>query len=265
MRTELPVLELELAKRSVSADSRAAFDAAKAASDHNQTETAWLFLKLADRLQILAADDDELDTRTAALRNEGAEKLSSWRAKTVAELVRQVVDSQRPSPEAASRRKTLLYEATRIRDEGADNTYRRLALVRRNRTLLLPVVVTVVLALIVLVATGISDLDASADQRDAGFLAAVALFGTLGASISAIQSLGDATKQRMPDALTSATMTLTRPVVGTGAALAAVVIAEAGFLKLDTASGYVLLAVSFTAGFSERYIVRLVDTATKRG
>jgi hypothetical protein len=56
----------------------------------------------------------------------------------------------------------------------------------------------------------------------------------------------------MPEALASATMTLTRPAVGAGAALAAFVIAEADFLKLDTTSGYVLLALSFAAGFSER-------------
>ena len=108
------------------------------------------------------------------------------------------------------------------------------------------------------------ELGANGDERGAEFLFAVGLLGALGASISAMQSIAQGAGQRMPAALSSAAMTLTRPAVGAAAAVGAYVIAEAGFPKLDTTSGYVLLALGFAAGFSERFIVGLVEATTKK-
>jgi 8-oxo-dGTP pyrophosphatase MutT (NUDIX family) len=266
LRTVLPASAHELTSRShatsrtdgidVQRAIEVALEETEAALERGDAEAGWLCLKLAERLRLLDANDRELKAHATALRNEGVEKLSSWRGKTVADLIPKW---ELPRPD----RQICLYEATRIRDEGGDNDYRRLALLRRNRTLLLPVIVLAIGALVILVWTGVSELAADSESRDAGFLAAVTVVGIIGASISAMQSLGATAKRRMPEALSSATMTLARPVVGAGAALGAYIIAEAGFLQLETESGYVLLALGFAAGFSERFIVRLVDTSTK--
>ena len=273
----LPIVELEMRARDGAwgVTARQALAAAAAANDRGEPEAGWQLVKLADRLQILEADDDQVEARAAALRNESAEKLSSWRRTTVAELVAHAAAPPKPGPKhvggagadgdpAAQRRRVLLYEAMRIRDEAADNGYRRLALVRRNRTLLLPVLLGILAALLAVVLAGAVDLDAGGNERGAEFLIAVALLGALGASISAMQSLGQEAGQRMPEALTSAAMTLTRPAVGAAAAVGAFVIAEAGFPKLDTSDAYVLLALAFAAGFSERFIVSLVEGTGKR-
>ena len=269
-----PVFELESgARRAAHGDAvRLALDESAAAGDRGESEIGWQLVKLADRLQILEACDDEVEARAVALRHESADKLSSWRRATVDELLGQV--SGPPVPSApdrqatddareGQRRRVLLYEATRIRDEAADNSYRRLALVRRNRTLLVPVMLGILACLLILLATG-TELDEDGADRGAEFVFAVALLGALGASISAMQSVGQGAGQRMPEALTSAAMTLTRPAVGAAAAVGAYVIAEAGFPKLDTSSGYVLLALGFAAGFSERFIVGLVEATTKK-
>jgi 8-oxo-dGTP diphosphatase len=269
LTTVLPVIELEAGARKAPAmTARQALVEAAAASDRGEAQLGWLLVKLADRLQILEADDDEVEAREVALAKESGEKLSSWRKATVDALLAQVVakaPGEPPADDAPSRqrRRLLLYEATRIRDEAADNAYRRLALIRRNRTLLLPVMLLVLATLVIGIALGI-ELDADGEERGAAFVFAVALLGALGASISAMQSIARGAGERMPEALTSATMTLARPAVGAAAAVGAYVIAEAGFPKLDTSSGYVLLALGFAAGFSERFIVGLVESATKK-
>jgi len=61
----------------------------------------------------------------------------------------------------------------------------------------------------------------------------------------------------------STALTLTRPVVGAGAALGDYAFVQAGFLQLDITKGYELLAIGVVAGFSERCVFGLVGTAPK--
>jgi hypothetical protein len=87
------------------------------------------------------------------------------------------------------------------------------------------------------------------------------LFGTLGASVSVAQGLlkADLTG-KIPEHKVSSFVILMRPPIGAAAAIVAVVLTEAGILHLSTDSQFVLMAVAFTAGFSERFIVGAVES-----
>ena len=177
-----------------------------------------------------------------------------WRAAAVEELL-----TKSDKAQGLGRRRQLIYQASEIRDEGTDNDYRRLSLVRRNRTWLLPVLLAGIALLLVLVGPADVSLESSPTD-DVGFLAAVATFGGLGACVSAMQSLAATGRQRLPEALLSTTLTLARPAVGAGAALGAYALVHAGYPDIALTEGYDALAIAFIAGFSERYVFRLVAT-----
>jgi 8-oxo-dGTP diphosphatase len=273
----LPMSEIELAEGVTPADDlkwRPAFEAARDASERGDSEGGWQCLKLAYRQRLLVCGRHELDARVASLRAEAADKLWGWRGAATSELLALLGPDSPSSATGAGdghhgaragldRQRRLAYIATHIRDEASDNAYQSLSLTRRNRTLLVPVLVAALAAILLLVGVGSVDLASLPTGDSAGFLAAVGLFGVIGASLSAIQTLSKrAQSQRIPDAMASAVLTLARPAVGAGAALGAYVLVQADFLKLDITSGYVLLGIAFAAGFSERFVFGLVDTAT---
>ena len=99
-----------------------------------------------------------------------------------------------------------------------------------------------------------------------GFTALVAVFGALGACLSAIQSLGRAgAGGRIPEHVASSIITITRPALGAAAALGVYAIAASGLLNisLDEQEAHLtILALAFAAGFSERLVLSAVGTAT---
>ena len=244
---------------------RAQLADARAHHKRGEVDTAWRCFTPAARRELEKAKPAELIAQADALRHEAASgKLSSaWRS----ELVRALLDEEHievpaDDPDQDVRRRVAV--ATRIRDEDADNRYYRVALVRSQRSLLLGVLLVCIVIVLLLAAT----VDWNTDLGDptVGFIALVAVFGMLGACLSAIQSLGHAGAQgRIPEYVATSLITITRPALGAAAAFGVYAIAASGLLNISLEgeeAHLTVLALAFAAGFSERFVLSAVGTAT---
>lgn len=205
-----------------------------------EIDAAWRCFTAAARREIEVADATELIIRAKALRNEAkSDKLSVWRAKTILELLDTAEIEQRlttglhaPSHETLRRVRERVAEATRHRDDDNNNRYYRVALVRDQRSLLL-VVLLICIVLILALAAAV-DWDSDLSDPSVGFAALVATFGSVGACLSAIQSLGrQSAGSRIPEHVASSLITIARPALGAAAALGVYVIAVSGAFNID--------------------------------
>jgi putative (di)nucleoside polyphosphate hydrolase len=254
---------------------RAALEDARSAQRDGRIEEAWTSLKTAARLDVFGAERPELLARAETLRNEAAVKLDDWRGRSVAALLElnrplDCLGSTDPAAAKASPESGgdddyeiswRVYQATFLRDGAADNTYYKAALVREQRTLLLAALATVILVVLGLAATGWLRFDEDPATPSAGLLAGVALFGMLGACLSAIRSMASIPEGRIPEHTLASKLTVARPFIGAAAALGVFAILEAGFLKLDTGdAATVALAVAFASGFSDRLVMGIIGS-----
>jgi hypothetical protein len=229
-----------------------------------EIDTAWRCFAPAARRELDAAEAVELELRADALRQEAdSGKLSAWRSKTILKVLEEAeIEGQLPGELKDVR--TRIAEATRVRDDGQDNSYYKVALVRGQRTLLV-LVLLVCIALVLGLALAV-DWDTDLGDPSIGFVALVAVFGALGACLSAIQSLGRVGAQgRIPEHVASSVITITRPALGAAAALGLYAIAASGALNIDFTdkeAHLTVLALAFAAGFSERLVLSAVGAAT---
>ena len=100
---------------------------------------------------------------------------------------------------------------------------------------------------------------------DLSFWCSVALFGALGGTVSGIITIKDAfkTKEDIPERVLNGWVTFARPLVGLLVSIAITVFLLSGiFTLLETAvTKYVIFAVAFASGFTERLIVGVVKKA----
>jgi hypothetical protein len=230
-----------------------------------EVDTAWRCFTPAARRELEKAEPAELIAQADALRREAASgKLSSaWRSELIRALLdEEHIDVPADDPHQDVRRRVAV--ATRIRDEDADNRYYRVALVRAQRGLLLGVLLVCIVIVLLLAAA----VDWNSDLGDptVGFTALVAVFGALGACLSAIQSLGHAGAQgRIPEHVATSLITIARPALGAAAALGVYAIAASGLLNISLEgeeAHLTVLALAFAAGFSERLVLSAVGAAT---
>jgi hypothetical protein len=159
--------------------------------------------------------------------------------------------------------KARLRQAMGIRDEGLANDYRKVDLLA-ERLLSLYLSLLLAIALIApVVLLGNPDPD---EALDPWLLALVALFGAIGASLSAILSLSrGSADRRVPEHLTQSKITFFRPLFGAGAALGVYVAYLAGTqsVSADRAVNPLgpILTLAFVAGFSESFVVKAVGRA----
>lgn len=230
-----------------------------------EIDAAWRCFTATARRELEQASAVELTAHANALRREAASrKLSSaWRSETITDLLA-TEEVEGKLPEGIDEVRWRLNEATRLRDEDADNRYYKVALVRGQRSLLLLILLGCIAIILGLAAA--VDWAGDLDDPSVGFAALVAVFGALGACMSAIQSLGRAgAGGRIPEHVASSLITITRPSLGAAAALGVYAIAASGLLNisLDEQDAHLtILALAFAAGFSERLVMSAVGTAT---
>lgn len=237
-----------------------------------EIDAAWRCLAAAARREIDVFDATELIMRAKALRHEAqSDKLSSWRARTILDLLETAevetqltAGSQAPPEERLEKVRARVAEATRYRDDDANNRYYKVALVRDQRSLLLVVLLLCIVLILALAAA--VDWDSDLSDPSVGFAGLVALFGSVGACLSAIQSLGRQTAgSRIPEHVASSLITIARPALGAAAALGVYVIAVSGAFNIDFSkeqAHLTVLGLGFAAGFSERLVVSAVGAAT---
>jgi hypothetical protein len=161
--------------------------------------------------------------------------------------------------------RVLLSEAMLVRDEAARNGYRRGRLLRQNVLTLAAAAAVLAVFLVVLAFALPVDLDSEPDSSSGRLWLYGFLLGGLAGAVSATQRLtARGTRGRLPELREYSLLVLVLPMTGAAAGLAAVPLATAGIIPVKPTVAAVL-AVSFAAGFSERLIVRAVDTVAGSG
>ena len=172
------------------------------------------------------------------------------------------------APPAAYR----LYEATLLRDEHFNNGYFKLELVR-SQLKLLSVILLVAFVTFAAVLLDVLPIDGGAAITGQGGLAAsrktivsAALFGIVGAAFSAILSTAKVpAKSRIPEQISARAITIGRAVLGAPAAVLALFLLHLGLIQIggvDASSPFLILTVAFVAGFSERLILRAIESVS---
>ena len=260
----------------------------------------WEALAAAKRMEIFGiVTDDELQDRTTVLATEASAKLDGWRKAAIDALTGSLVAQvgtpapaetgssargasgaahptrQQPADAtsasatgtdalamAAVRRR--LYLAMAILDEHNDNQYFKLDLFLgqvRLQLLMLSVFVVLIGVLLILRADALTNRAITANESSFVVLAAL-LFGMLGASVSALQSLVQRGRSgRIPGQMASRWITFTRPFIGAASALVTLLLFGAGVVALGQPGIAALCAIAFFSGFSERFVTGVLESA----
>ena len=211
-------------------------------------EGAWHCLHAAQRSIVYAYSNEERIACATVLRLE-AKKIASWRCQAIEHLL---------GADANSVDATSLHVALKVRDEYSDNQYHRIWLLRDQ---LRNLVVITSVALVIFIATSTSTSLPDASPWDFRVLVAILCFGILGASFSAARSItGESSKSKIPEQVANKWITLARTVLGATPALAAYAFLNSNILNLGPISVEKTLAVAFVAGFSERLVLKAIET-----
>lgn len=231
--------------------------AAEMALDENNVDQGWKCFHAAQRMEIFGLEEDELESKAEALRREAADKLSSWRKETVDALLKD--EGGRKSKTTKER----VYRAALIRDEHFNNRYHKIGLLQ-SQMKVLSIILFVALGLALLLALyDLLPLGTDPVTSDWEMVVPVMVFGLLGGAVSALLSLArTSTRSRIPEQIAHNLITLMRVSLGAAVALAAYVFLQAGILSFTLTSGALILAISFAAGFSERLVIRAVESVT---
>jgi ADP-ribose pyrophosphatase YjhB (NUDIX family) len=238
-------------------------DRAEEALRSYDTDLAWRCFTAANRLALyghhaLAGQSAVNDRARAILQEAQQKKLSGWRKSTIVDLLDGDADV---SPDK-------VVFAWQILDEHHANVYHKLRVVERQLGLL---AIAALVAVIVWIAAAPSLAVSLANSGPAGsanlaldsrgFAAAIVLFGVMGAIVSGILSMARGPEGRaIPALLLDSMVTLARLALGAVAALAAATFLASGIIAGLEPGPELVLAVAFAAGFSERLVVRAVES-----
>ncbi len=184
-----------------------------------------------------------------------------------------LADTARASPpstggDARQNPRHRLWYAAFLIDGRADNNYFKIQVVRRHTLALLVILSLAALTVLGLLTFAPVELGRDGDDpfSNAWTPVTVALFGVMGASMSAIQTLTRNVKGRdaigIPDHILQGWVTLLRPSIGAAAALLLFAAIAAGVLFEGQLNLPAILVIAFAAGFSERLVLRVVESVS---
>ena len=157
-----------------------------------------------------------------------------------------------------------MQQALAIRNGHFANQYTTLDITAHRRLWLLLMGLVLLGAFVAIVLTNGVQLDppvrrgdpAAAVLQQPWVIGSMLLLGALGSVVSAIQRLvSQPLMKRIPDQLGSFTATVTRPLIGTVAALTVLLAALGGLAVPEERPVPLMLLAAFTAGLSERLVV----------
>jgi ADP-ribose pyrophosphatase YjhB (NUDIX family) len=246
--------------------SKQLVEAAKEAHRKRQADAGWRFLKAADRISLYGLKPEALTTEARAILNEGTDKektTSSWRRVAVADLLADKDGKLKTTLTAIE-----VARAKRILDEQQDNVYHKLHILKRRLQLL--TVIAVVAVGIWVAWSPLSPALDEAGQLVMGTAPATRLWlviiltGILGALVSGFSSsmARDQRGSRIPAELLTTTVTLARISLAMLTSLAVSIFLISGLISIRGPGLGVLLAAAFASGFSERLLMRALDTVS---
>jgi 8-oxo-dGTP diphosphatase len=258
----------------------------------------WEALAASRRMAIFGIiGDDELRAREDILVAEASNKLDGWRKDAIDALTESAVATtetidatgttsravatrlrdkvspiNRPSdsnaPAATGRdlvaARQRLYLATWVLDEHNDNQYFKLQLFLDQVKIQLAILTgLVILIAVLLVAQTSAITNRAITAKDGPFIVIAALlFGMLGASVSALQSIVQRGQGgKIPGQMAGRWITLTRPFIGAASALVTLLLFGAGVVALGQPGIAALCAIAFFSGFSERFVTGVLESS----
>lgn len=232
---------------------------AEIALANGDIEHGWKCVLAAQRLELLHLEKGELEAAAAAIRNE-AEKLSNWRKTSVIELLK--------CEDGDELTRGRIFRAALLRDEHYHNEAYKDGLRRSGALRLAIVLIAVLVALLWLGYIGyLPNATSTAGASDHLFkdMLGVAVVGLLGATISAITDMPKAqNSSRIPEMASTVRITILRLLMGPSSALVLYFVTQSNLysaiFRLAAPDGPTLLVISFVAGFSERLVLRVVET-----
>jgi 8-oxo-dGTP pyrophosphatase MutT (NUDIX family) len=234
---------------------------AQHALDDNDIDCGWRCFNAAQRMELFGlaeSNPSALQARAQTILREASAKAPDWRKQAIEDLLG--TEGQVKGDVSV----TEVFYAHQVLYDHYDNLYHKLAAIRRQLQLLGVSALLALLTTIVRVANGLPLAGDAVNTEDPQFVVSVALFGLMGASLSGIFSLaGGSMRARIPERLLNWWISVSRLVTGAVAALVVYNFLISGLLQIggETTSG-LILAVSFAAGFSERLVVRAVESVT---
>jgi uncharacterized membrane protein len=218
-----------------------------------RTEQGWVSASAAQRAILSNPANPERAERAAISLRYEAEKITGWRAKAIADLIRPAKGDAAPDPVKQQRR---IVEAVSLRDDYYQNNYLKIALRRSHLARLARFLWTGIL--ICFLASCFKALPSPYDNRQQVLL--VILFGIIGACLSVSQGLLSAdVSAKIPAQQIGAFVVWMRPAIGAAAALLALALLNAKVLTFDPAVPGITYLFAFAAGYSERFIVGAID------
>lgn len=253
-RAERHLLSTETAAAAVVGDApevlmmRKLLEQARAALQAGNIEECWHLLNAARRNQAALGDETARRDAGRVLLIE-TEKISAWRRKSIEKLL---------GDGSVAPVKSTLMDALLLRDDFYENRYHRIELQREQMGAL--VMIAAAALLLTLGVTAVSDVQ-KLDVWDWRSVTLVLLFGVLGASFSAARtSSTGALTTLIPDLMQSGTVAFARTILGACPGLAAYAFLHSGLLQLGDPTMAKSLTVAFVGGFSERLVVKMVET-----
>lgn len=253
--------------------SRRLLDTAKQAYREHDAELGWRCLKAADRFSFYGMGAEELKNEARVILAEASDLdkgLTTWRKKSIAELL---ADPTGKLKEPLMPRDVV--RAKRTLDEHQDNVYHKLAILK-SRLRLLTFISLIAIGLwlarpplspvVKSVAAASNVAEVVNDPLSTRWLwFAVILSGVLGAVFSGFSSsiATDQKKTRIPSELSTSTLTFARLSMAMVSAIVISIFLLSGILNLPRPSLELLLAVAFVSGFSDRLLLRAIDSLSK--
>lgn len=238
-------------------------DLAEMALNNGDIDKGWKCFLGAQRAELFALDQDGLQARVKVLREE-ASKLNTWRRDAICELLG---PSKCP---LIVQDKYTVYTAELIRDEHFNNQAYKAALIRDLNWSL---VFFLTLCIGVLFCMNENNIIGTA-TTDVSMFYSVAIFGLFGAIISAIikQMDMEGKSSTIPETVATLRITLLRISGGAAFAIALYIFLKADIVGslfneevakvLKSPTPYMIYTISFCAGFTERFVLRAVQSVT---
>jgi 8-oxo-dGTP diphosphatase len=229
---------------------------AKYAARSFKADEGWKFFRAVQRSELLYLDAGDLRAVASAMKSE-AVKLNQWRKLAVVDLL--------GNTKAAELKADAVFRAAALRDEHYHNEAYKDVL-RRQTILMLAFFLVATLAAVVSMGASLwPTLNENLTDTSPEFIKLLCLIGLLGSVVSAITDLAQPqSSARIPEMAATLRVTLLRLFIGPASALALFFAAKAS-LGFQITGGYSMLVLAFAGGFSERLVLRVVQSITASG
>ncbi len=235
---------------------------ARAKLKNRRVQDAWELFYEAELSQYKLMDRQEIDARAGKILFEDASLLNDGEKKNVRRLIG-VASGNGDWKLQDNLDVDKVVEARRVVQDYYNDKYTCLALTLQQLSILATVAI-LLSVVIMFTLTGIpGTISTSISTTNLLFWFTVGLFGGVGGSISGLLGLQDAfaLNNDIPEKVLNKWVTIAKPVIGFSAAVIIAIFVIGGLVQVSnvTISNYVIYAMAFVSGFSERLIIGAVQ------